>query len=148
MIVVTKSQREPLMEITIEHLGGVQFEIKARQHTIVSDQPVENGGFDEGMTPPELLLASLGSCAGFYAAQYLRKHKLATEGTLVHVFAEKAKDPARLDNFRIEVQVPAELSEEHRNGVEKSVHQCLIHNTLLHAPKIALEVHSTELVRH
>jgi organic hydroperoxide reductase OsmC/OhrA len=29
-----------------------------------SDQPVENGGHDEGMTPPELLLASLGSCAG------------------------------------------------------------------------------------
>jgi uncharacterized OsmC-like protein len=30
---------------------------------------VDTGGFDEGMTPPELLLTSLGSCAGFYAAQ-------------------------------------------------------------------------------
>ena len=60
------------MEITVEHLGGVQFEIKARQHVVVSDQPAGNGGFDEGMTPPEMLLASLGSCAGFYAAQYLK----------------------------------------------------------------------------
>ena len=102
------------MEVKIEHLGGVQFEIKARQHTIVSDQPLENGGFDEGMTPPELLLASLGSCAGFYAAQYLRKHRLASEGTLVRVFAEKTKDPARIDNFRIELQIPVELTEEHR----------------------------------
>lgn len=57
------------MEVTVEHLGGVQFEIKARHHTIVSDQPLENFGHDEGMTPPELLLASLGSCATFYAAQ-------------------------------------------------------------------------------
>jgi putative redox protein len=65
------------MEVTVEHLGALQFEIQARQHTIVSDQPPENGGHDEGMTPPELLLASLGSCAGFYAAQYLRKHQLA-----------------------------------------------------------------------
>ena len=65
------------MEVSVEHLGAVQFEIKARQHTIACDQPAENGGFDEGMTPPELMLASLGSCAAFYAAAYLRKHKLA-----------------------------------------------------------------------
>lgn len=128
------------MEVRIEHLGGVQFEIKARQHSIVADQPVENSGFDEGMTPPELLLASLGSCAGFYAAQYLRKHKLFTEGTVVRVTADKAKDPARLDNFRIEVEVPLELTEQQREGVCESVHHCLIHNTLLHAPKISLEV--------
>ena len=49
------------MEITVEHLGAVQFEIRARQHTIVCDQPEASGGFDEGMTPPELMLASLGS---------------------------------------------------------------------------------------
>ena len=64
------------MEVTIEHLGAVQFEIRARQHVIASDQPPENGGLDEGMTPPELLLASIGSCAAFYAAAYLRKHHL------------------------------------------------------------------------
>ena len=88
------------MEVRVEHLGAVQFEIKARQHTIVSDQPAEGGGFDEGMTPPELLLASLGSCAAFYAAQYLKRNRLATEGTVVRVTAEKAKDPARLENFQ------------------------------------------------
>jgi putative redox protein len=49
------------MEMTVEHLGSLQFEIKTRGHSIVSDQPVEYGGFEEGMTPPELLLASLGS---------------------------------------------------------------------------------------
>ena len=49
------------MEVIVEHLGDVQFQIKARQHTIVSDQPLQNGGFDEGMTPPEMLLAALGS---------------------------------------------------------------------------------------
>ena len=39
------------MEVTVEHLGAMQFAIKAGQHSIVSDQPTENGGFDEGMTP-------------------------------------------------------------------------------------------------
>ncbi len=128
------------MEVTVEHLGAVQFEIKARQHSISCDQPPENGGYDEGMTPPELLLASLGSCAAFYAAQYLRKNKLATEGTRVRVAADKVKDPARIDNFRIEIETPVGLNEQHRAGVEAAVHHCLIHNTLLHPPRIAVEI--------
>lgn len=133
------------MEVTVEHLGALQFAIKARQHSIVSDQPTENGGSDEGMTPPELLVSSLGSCAGFYAAQYLKKKGLATEGTIVRVFAEKAKNPARLDNFKIEVEVPAAVSEEHRKGVEEAVYHCLIHNTLQHPPTITLAIKSAEV---
>lgn len=129
------------MEVTVEHLGAVQFEIKARHHSIACDQPAENGGYDEGMTPPELLLASLASCAAFYAAQYLRKFKLATEGTHVRVVADKVKDPVpRIDNFRIEIETPVDLSDQHRAGVERAVHHCLVHNTLLHPPKIAIEI--------
>jgi putative redox protein len=135
------------MEVTVEHLGAVQFEIKARQHTIACDQPPENGGFDEGMTPPELLLAALGSCAGFYAAEYLRKHKLTNEGTRVRVSAEKLKSPARMDNFNIEVEMPVELADDHRKGVEDTIHHCLIHNTLLHPPQIALQVKSAALAK-
>jgi putative redox protein len=130
------------MEVRVEHLGGVQFEIKARQHAVVSDQPSENGGYDEGMTPPEYLLASLGSCAGFYVAQYLRKHKLALEGTRVRVTADKVPDPPRVDHFRIEVDVPVSFDERHKAGIEAAVHHCLIHNTLLHPPSIELEIHS------
>jgi len=93
------------------------------------------------MTPPELLLASLGSCAAFYAAQYLRKYSLATEGTRVRITAEKVKNPvARIDNFRIEIETPLELSEQHRAGVERAVHHCLIHNTLLNPPQIEIEI--------
>lgn len=128
------------MEVTVNHLGTLQFEIKARQHTIISDQPEDNGGFDEGMTPPELLLASLGSCAAFYAAAYLKKFNLATEGTKVRVTAAKLRDPARLGDFVIEVDVPIELTEEQKQGIERSVHHCLIHNTLLNPPKIELEI--------
>ena len=130
------------MEITVNHLGDVQFEIKARQHTVISDQPPDNGGYDEGMTPPELMLASLGSCAGFYAAAYLKKHNLATVGTKVRVTCEKVKPPARLDNFRIEIEVPVELDDKHRAGVIDSVHRCLIHNTLLQPPKIEIALES------
>src|ERR1039458_4109051 len=108
------------MEVTVDHLGAVQFEIHARQHTISCDQPLENGGYDEGMTPPGLLLGAPGSRAGVFSAPYLRKYKLATEGTRVRVTAEKLEDPARVDNFRIEIDTPLELTEQHRAGVERA----------------------------
>ena len=48
------------------------------EHRIICDQYVSDGGHgnDEGVTPPELLLASLGACAGHYAAEYLRARSL------------------------------------------------------------------------
>jgi uncharacterized OsmC-like protein len=130
------------MEVIVEHLGAVQFEIKARQHTIISDQPIDSGGDDEGMTPPELLLASLGSCAAFYAVDYLKRNGLMRDGVKVRATAEKVKGPFRVDNFKIEVEVPGGIEEKHMKGLDDAVHRCLIHNTLLHPPKIELVIQS------
>jgi len=92
------------------------------------------------MTPPELLLASLGSCAAYYAVDYLKRNNLLQEGTSVRVTADKVKAPFRLDNFKVEVDVQGELDGDHLKGLEEAVHRCLIHKTLLHPPKIDVEV--------
>jgi len=128
------------MEVFVEHLGALQFEVKARRHSVICDQPLDNGGFDEGMAPPEFLLASLGSCAAFYAAQYLRKQGLAKEGTSVRVTADKLLSPPRLDHFRIEINVPIFLNAIQEAGVKEAVKHCLIHNTLLHPPTIETDI--------
>jgi len=123
------------MEVTVRHLGNVKFEASTRGHRVICDQPPANGGADEGMTPPEFLLASLGACAGFYAAQYLKTRNLPSAGLEVTVHAEKAVQPARVGQFRIEVTVPG-LDPQHEAGILRAVKACLIHNTLLHAPSI------------
>jgi uncharacterized OsmC-like protein len=128
------------MEVKIAHLDRVKFAIQARSHTIVCDQPAENGGEDSGMTPPELLLASLGSCAAFYAVQYLKTRNLAESGVEVSVTAEKLKSPARLGSFQIRVACPVSLTEEQTEGLMRSVHHCLIHNTMLSPPEIKIEL--------
>jgi len=129
-----------MMEVHVKHEGAVKFSIAARENTIISDQPPSNGGADEGMTPPELFLASIGSCAAFYAVAYLKKKGLEREGVEVHVTSEKAMGPARLDQIKIAVDVPGTLSEEDRAGVQDSVGRCLIHNTLTHPPEIQIEL--------
>jgi len=132
------------MEVKITHIDQVKFAIHSRSHSILCDQPAENGGTDSGMTPPELLLASLGSCAAFYAVQYLKTRNLANTGVEVTVTAEKLKQPARVGNFRVHVACPVSLTEEQTEGLMRSVHHCLVHNTLLTPPEIAIELTAKE----
>lgn len=124
------------MQVKVEQIEGVRFAIQTRNHTIVSDQPQDNGGDDMGMTPPELLLASLGACAAFYAAEYLRTRKLAQNGVAVSVNAEKLKGPARVGNFQIRVNSPVNLTSEQCEAMLRSVEHCLVKNTLLNPPQI------------
>jgi len=128
------------MEVKVCQIEGVKFDIQARSHRIACDQPAENGGTDCGMTPPEFLLASLGSCAAFYAAEYLRTRNLAKNGLEVSVTAEKLLKPARLGNFHVLVTSPVALTVEQNEGMMRSVHHCLVHNTLLSLPEIDIEI--------
>jgi len=130
------------MELTVNYLGDVQFEAEARGHKIICDQPVEGQGHDEGMTPPELLLASLATCAGFYAVQYLKVRNLPGEGLRVKVSSEKLLHPARLDNFKIEIDAPGITAEKDIEGIRRSAEKCLIKNTMLMPPAITLSVNA------
>jgi putative redox protein len=119
------------------YLNGKKFETIVGRHRIVTDQPVAGGGTDAGPTPPELLLASLGACAGHYAVEYLHARSLDSRDLEIRVAAAKGTNPARLASFRIEVNVPG-IDERHQQGLFRAVRTCLIHNTLLAGP--ALEV--------
>jgi putative redox protein len=127
------------MEVSADYAGGTRFEVAARGHRVTCDQPPDNGGADSGMTPPEFLLASLATCAGFYAAQYLNTRKLPTAGLKVTVSAQKALQPARLASFRIEVHLDG-LDPRHEAGLLRAVKACLIHHTLEHPPAIEIAV--------
>jgi uncharacterized OsmC-like protein len=128
------------MQVSIVHTGKMKFRMQAREHVIETDQPEEVGGDNSAMTPPEIFLAALGSCAAFYAAQYLSIRKLSDGGVEVSVEAEKLRDPARLGNFTIRVKSPVPLSEEQSQAMERAVHRCLIHQTMLQVPHIDIEV--------
>lgn len=133
------------MEMTVNYLGDVQFEAEARGHKIICDQPLDNGGADEGMTPPEFLLASLATCAGYYAVQYLKVRQLPTDGLVIRISAGKATQPARLDQFEIMIEAPAMTSEKDLEGMRRSAEKCLVKNTLMIPPSMSLQVKAQQL---
>ena len=132
------------MEVIAEYAGGVKFEVVAGTHRVWCDQPAGNGGADEGMSPPEFLLASLATCGGYYAAEYLKARGISPDGLRVRVTAAKAPHPARLASFRIEV-TGVEVDERHEAGLLRAVKACLIHNTLLAPPEIEVVVNQSKL---
>src|SRR5678816_4263760 len=113
------------MEVLAQYLGVARFDVTARGHVVICDQPLDNVGTDEGMSPPEFLLASLATCAAYYASQYLKVRQLRAEDLKVRVSAEKATHPARLASFLIEVTAPG-LDERHQAGILRSIQACLI----------------------
>jgi len=82
------------MNVRARYLGGKKFEMTARNHRVASDQPLDNDGADSAMTPPELFLSSLGACAAYYAAEYLRARGLPHEELEIRVSGEKGDRPA------------------------------------------------------
>jgi uncharacterized OsmC-like protein len=128
------------MDVQVTYQDGVQFHARCRGHEILSDQPLDNHGQDEGMTPPEWFLSSLGACVGFYAVKYLETRQLDTQGLAISVTADKTENPVRIDNILIQITTPTALDARHQKGLERAVDACIIHNTLTHPPTMTTEI--------
>jgi putative redox protein len=135
------------MRVNVSYGERFQFKATARGHEILGDQPIENGGDNAGMTPPEWFLASIGSCVGFYAVKYLQARNLNAGGLNIDVSAQKTTDtPSHIDDISIHLSLPISLENRHQKGLEAAVKSCLIHNTLTHSPKIVTQITSASLV--
>lgn len=129
------------MEMKIEHSGGMQFKAKVRSHTVIIDQPKDGGGKDEGPTPPELFVASLGSCIGVYALWFCQKRKIPSEGMAINItWTKSATPPARIDKIDAQIILPKGCPPEHQAGLVEQVSKCLVHNSITHAPDIKITV--------
>lgn len=126
--------------IKVEYQGDLRFTAETRGHEILVDQPKEKGGTDRGMTPPELLVSSFGTCIGVYVVQYLKQIGVDPSGMTVKVRYETVTEPLRIGRIRARVEVPAGIPESRRAAVHKVAEHCLIHQTLCAEPEIVIEI--------
>ena len=49
------------MKLTASYHGGTRHDITSGKHRVVTDQPIEDGGQDAGMSPVELFVGSIAS---------------------------------------------------------------------------------------
>ena len=127
-------------EMTIEWKKNFQLEAHRRGLTLLVDQPKEDGGDDTGLSPVELLVASLGTCIGYYSITFLGRRKIDPKGLKIRMLWEYGENPRRIAKISAEISLDAKLDSHQQNGLLKISRSCTVHNTLTHTPDISVEM--------
>ncbi len=122
-----------MMKISL--IEKVKFQAECRNHKVISDQPVDDGGSDSGMSPVELLVASLGTCIGYNVSVFCQRRKISAEGLKVELDWEYAENPHRIGSIEARITLPIRLDEKDRAGLLRMARGCTVHNTLESKPE-------------
>ena len=125
-----------MMEITFP--GGVQVNAQFNGFEIATDQPERNGGRNSAPSPSDFFLASLGTCAGFFALRFCQQRHLSTDGLRLQLTTERNPETKRLDRVEITMQLPKDFPEKYRNAIVRATDQCAVKKALLDPPEIEL----------
>jgi uncharacterized OsmC-like protein len=130
------------MATVVRYHHGFSFCADLEAGRVMCDAVSERG--KEYPSPPELLMVSLGSCIGAVLITYSQRHGVSYEGLTVGLDWEAAEHPYRMGRINIVAHMPGPLAPELQETLKRVAVQCLIHNTLQHAPQINLDLHVME----
>jgi uncharacterized OsmC-like protein/alpha/beta superfamily hydrolase len=124
---------------------GFRTDLFANGFPLVADEPVEDGGGNEGPSPYEYLLAALGACTGMTLQVYARGKGWPLEEVVVRlshhkVHAEDCRDcdetDRRMDTFERELELRGALDETQRQRLLEVAGRCPVHRTLTSGVRI------------
>lgn len=124
------------MEMTIEFPGGKRVDALWKGHRIQTDQPEKSGGTNSASAPFDLFLASIATCAGYYAHQFCHQRGLATDQMAVRMQVERDEERGRIGALRIEVDLPPDFPSKYREAILRAVDQCAVKRHIVEPPTI------------
>jgi len=127
------------MSVKITRVEGGVFRAEVDGFEVLSGR-VDGESEPVGMSPGRLMAVSLGLCSAFHAAAYLRRRKIDAVGISLGVEAKNEVNPSRASEFKITIDVGAELDGKQLEGLMEDVGRCYVGNTMRNAPKISYEV--------
>ena len=118
--------------------GGLRVDAIHGGLTIRTDQPIADGGGGLAASPFDLFLASIGTCAGFYALRFCQQRDLETEGLALSLTFDRDATGKHVDTARIEVTLPHDFPEKYREAMLRAIDQCTVKRHLASPPAIAV----------
>jgi ribosomal protein S12 methylthiotransferase accessory factor len=128
------------MEIQISFPGGKRVDAQLGDLSVATDQPAAAGGSGLVVSPFDLLLASLGTCVGYYVLAFCQARGLPTEGLALALSVHndpRTHLPARVD---IKVVLPAGFPDQHRAGVQRAAQHCKVKKVLEAPPEVVVHL--------
>ena len=129
-----------MAKITTYYKGDMLFESKLGNHGVIIDVPASMGGKDRGPTPPELFVASLGSCVGAFVAQYCGRAGIDASEMTVDVTFDKLENPTRLTNLKVRVELPHGQCANRQAAIQRVAEHCPVHETILTLEGIEIDI--------
>src|SRR5262249_7405970 len=120
--------------MSITFPGGVAVDAEFRGLKVHTDQQPEHGGGGTGPEPFELFLASMGTCAGFYALRFCQQRGIDTQGLGLTLTTEKDPSRTRIGRVHITIQLPPEFPDKYRDAIVRAADQCAVKRHVVEAP--------------
>jgi putative redox protein len=117
------------MKATATRTGTYKHTVQVRQHQLLADEPLEEGGDDSAPSPQELLAASLASCTAITMEMYAQRKGWDIGGVEVEASYTPAERgcPTR---FGLTLKLPSDLSDEQVERLRVIAAKCPVHRTL------------------
>lgn len=128
------------MKLSVAYQGGARYDILSDRHRVVTDQPVEDGGADAGMSPVELFVGSVASCVGYFVGQFCARHDISREGLKVEAEWTITEAPHRVGQIQLAIRLPHRVTPELRERLLKVAHGCTVHQSIVVPAAIAIEL--------
>ncbi len=125
--------------ITVRLDQGYITAINIRHHTVIADELIQDGGTDEGPTPMEILLGTVGACVAVTTQAYAKRKNWPLEGVSVELDMERIKsadypaytgDAAFIHEIRESIHFDGPLTDEQRARLMAIAGKCPVHLTL------------------
>jgi ribosomal protein S12 methylthiotransferase accessory factor len=125
------------MEMTFP--GGAAVNAEFKGFTVRTDQPEKNGGGNTAPAPFDLFLASIGTCAGFFALRFCQERNIDTAGLRVTLDAERNPETHRVETLSLRIYLPQGFPEKYRAAILRTVDQCSVKKHILEPPKFDVQ---------
>jgi putative redox protein len=101
-----------------------------RGHHWLADEPLESGGGNQGPTPTQLLLSSLGACTAITVRMFAARRGWPLTGAEVHLELNPEGAPAEGNDIRRTITLQGDLSPEQRERLLDVANKCPLHKLL------------------
>ncbi|OLO08362.1 protein involved in RimO-mediated beta-methylthiolation of ribosomal protein S12 YcaO [Salinicola sp. MH3R3-1] len=127
------------MEIKVNYLDNLRQEALFDDFTVITDQPIRYKGDGSAPGPFDYFLASTVLCAAYFVRVYCNAREIPTEN--IRLSQNNIVDPENRYNqiFRIQVELPDDISEKDRIGILRSVERCSVKRVIQNNPEFQIE---------
>ncbi|MBK3848117.1 MAG: OsmC domain/YcaO domain-containing protein [Gammaproteobacteria bacterium] len=127
------------MEIKVNFLDNLRLEAKFDDFTVVADQPIRYKGDGSAPGPFDYFLASSALCAAYFVKLYCQTRSIPTEN--IRLSQNNIVDPDNRYNqiFKIQVELPADISDKDRQGILRSIERCTVKKVVQTGPEFVIE---------